>query len=273
MIRRLANKVRRLFHPVQGEIWCLHRVVETRSDYQSNRDLEVTPAFLDGLILRYQSEGYAFVRIDKLIHSRSLVPKKRVNISFDDGFRDIYQYAFPIFKKYQIPFTLYLTTDFPEGKADVWWIQMEQFLSVEAFEKMMSRVYECPKPMASTMHDLTGTQPDPELCRSLALSWEEIQEMVDSGLCTVGSHTVSHPGLTRIGEGACLHELMESRRLIREKLGQDAIHLSYPHSMENDHVREMVSKSGYVSATLGYGGCIRRGDEVFRLHRKYIVQE
>ena len=273
MIRRLSKKVYRLFHPIQGEIWCLHRVVEKRSEYQSNRELEITPAYLEELVLKYKSEGFSFVSIHSLIQSRAVFPKKHVNISFDDGFRDVYQFAYPIFKKHQIPFTLYLTTDFPEGKADIWWIQMEQSQTIASFEKMMKQIYGNPEPMADTMHGLTGTQPDPGLCRSLSLSWDEIQEMVDSGLCTVGSHTVSHPGLTRIGTEACLQELGESKRIIKEKLGIDAIHLSYPHSMENELVREMASRVGYVSATLGYGGSIRKGDDAFCLHRKFIVQE
>ena len=136
----------------------------------------------------------------------------------------------------------------------------------------MKQIYECEKPMAGIMHELTGTQPDLELCRSLSLSWKEIQEMVDSGLCTIGSHTVSHPGLTRIEEDACHRELEESRRIIRERLGRDAFHFSYPHSMENKAVRRAVSEAGFTSATLGYGGTIRRGDDRFRLNRKYIVQ-
>lgn len=274
MIRKLARKASNLFHPLLGEIWCLHRVVEERSEYPSNRELEITPDFLEALIIKYQAEGFSFVGLDGLLGSKPVLPKKCVNISFDDGFRDIYLTAYPLFKRYRIPFTVYLTTDFPEGKADIWWIQLEQCCpSAEVFEAMMKQVYESGKPMAEMMHGLTGTQPDLQLCRSLALSWTEIKEMVDSGLCTIGSHTVSHPGLTRIAKEAAIHELEESRRIIQERTGCEAVHLSYPHSMEDETVRKAVSDAGYVSATLGYGGSIRRGDDRFRLNRKYIVQE
>lgn len=273
MIRRLKNKMSHLFHPVQGEMWCLHRVVETRSEYPSNRELELPPAFLEAQILKRQSVGFEFVSIDRLLHPQSLFPQKRVNISFDDGFRDVYQNAFPIFLKYRIPFTIFLTTDFPEGKADIWWIQLEQGRSVEDFERLMKQVYASDKPMADEMHALTGTTPDLSLSQSLALSWKELREMVDSGLCTIGSHTVSHPGLTRIGAEACRQELEVSRQVIKDRLGLDAVHLSYPHSMENDTVRKMAAEAGYSSASLGYGGSIRKGDDVYRLHRKFIVQE
>ena len=273
MIRRLKNKISHLFHPVQGEMWCLHRVVEQRSEYPSNRELELTPAFLEALILQRQREGFAFVSIDTLLDSQSVFPQKRVNITFDDGFRDVYQNAYPLFLKYRIPFTIFLTTDFPEGKADVWWIQLEQGRSVEDFERLMKQVYASGKPMADVMHALTGTSPDLPLGRSLALSWPELREMVDSGLCTIGSHTVSHPGLTRIGAEACRQELEASRQIIKDRLGLDAVHLSYPHSMEDDAVRKMMAEAGYVSAALGYGGSIRKGDDKYRLHRKFIVQE
>lgn len=273
MIAKFKRKISHLFHPVQGEIWCLHRVVETRSEYPSNRELEVTPGFLEGLILKCKAEGYSFVSIDDLLNAKSVLPKKRINISFDDGFRDVYLNAFPLFEKYHIPFTIYLTTGFPEGKADIWWIQMERDRTVEDFELLMKHIYSSDRPMAALMHELTETEPDPELCQLLSLRWAEIKEMVDSGLCTIGSHTVSHPGLTRIGMDACHRELGESRRIIKEKLDVDARHLSYPHSMEDEVICKAARDAGYVSAALGYGGKIRRGDNPYRLHRKFIVQE
>ena len=273
MIGKLKNKVSHMFHPVQGEIWCLHRVVEERSNYPSNRELEVTPNFLEGLILQRKSDGYQFVSIDTLIRANSLLPKKRISVSFDDGFRDVYQNAFPIFRKHNIPFSIYLTTDFPEGKADLWWIQMEKNRSIEAFEALMKQIYGSNGPMAKTMHGVTGTKPDPALCKALSLSWSEIKEMVDSGLCTIGSHTVSHPGLTRISLDDCSRELQESRHIIKDIIGCDVIHFSYPHSMYNEAVCEAVAKAGYKTAALGYGGSIRLGDNGYRLNRRFIVQE
>ena len=68
-------------------------------------------------------------------------------------------------------------------------------------------------------------------------------------------------------------ELEASRQIIKDRLGLNAVHLSYPHSMEDDSVRKMVAEAGFVSAALGYGGSIRKGDDPYRLHRKFIVQE
>lgn len=272
MAIKLIRKVYNLLHPIQGEIWCLHRVIENRSDYPSNRELEITPDYFETLIKQCKADGYRFVSIDQLLGAKSIISKKRINISFDDGFRDVYTNAYPILKEYKIPFTVYLTTDFPEGNADIWWVQLERMTSVEEFERIMKSIYDSGRPMADKMHEITGTKADFELCHSLSLSWEEITEMIKSGLCTVGSHTVSHQGLTRIGINDCKRELTESRRIIKERIGIDAIHFSYPHSMQNDAVQREVSDAGFISATLGYGGSIRKGDGNYLLNRKYITQ-
>lgn len=274
MMGRVKRKVSHLMHPVQGEIWCLHRVVPTRSIYPSNRDLEITPEYLEQQVVDYKRNGFSFVTLEQLLgHQSLLLPQKRVNVSFDDGFKDVYEEAFPILRKHHVPFTLYLTTGFPDGTADLWWIQLEKDRSVDEFERIMKAVYESGKPMAEEMHRLTQSDPDRNLCLDLALNWAEIKEMVDSGLCTVGSHTVSHPGLVRIDAKEVSSELHESKRVIKEKLGVEVVHLSYPHSMQDERVQRMIAEAGYTSATLGYGGNVRKGDNMYCLNRKHIIQD
>lgn len=271
---KIHRKIYKLTHPVQGEIWCLHRVVPKRSIYSANRELEITPDYLEHLILEYMDKGYRFVSMDGLVHSKSMLPQKQVNISFDDGFADVYENAFPIFKRYTIPFTIYLTTGFPNQEADLWWLQMEHLGFTPAeFESLNKKIYASDKPMAEEMHQLTSTSMDAELTRRYALSWEQLREMVDSGLCTIGSHTCSHPGLTRISANEVLRELTESKRIIETRLHTEVQHFSYPHSMQNEVISQLVQQAGYQTATLGYGGAIRKGDDVFKWNRKYIVQQ
>lgn len=272
---KIVRKTHDLLHPVKGEEWCLHRVVQQRSRFDSNRDLEITPFYLEQQILQCKNNGYSFVSIDELLFSGlTLVKKNKINISFDDGFKDIYTNAFPIFKKYSIPFTIYLTTDFPDGKADLWWIQLENCSTSENdFEYKLKLILNSGRPMAEEMHRVTKTSIDYDICLNEALNWTEIKEMVESGLCTLGSHTVSHPGLTRISIDDCKRELLLSKERIERMLPVVINHFSYPHSMISNSVREMVAKCGYLTAVKGYGGSIRVGDDSFCLNRKYIVQK
>ncbi len=272
-----AGKIRRrlhnMLHPVLGEVWCLHRVVPTRSEYPSNRALEITPDYLESLILQKQHEGYRFVKLDTLLTCCALHKLRQVNISFDDGFRDIYDYAFPILKKYHIPFTIYLTTDFPDNKADIWWYQMERQMNVDEYELSIKRIYEQEMNMSEYYHKYYDVPIDNNLCMNMSLSWEQLREMLDSNLLTIGSHTMSHPALTRISDEDIVKQLSESKHRIKEMLNVDVCHFSYPHSMQNAHVRDWVRQTGYVSAAVGFGSPIRRGYDAYSLDRVYITQE
>lgn len=274
--KALKKKIKkRLRSPVQGEIWCLHRVVPERSVFPSNRELEITPDYLVGLIENYKSKRWKFVDIDTILNKSTFFGSKRVNISFDDGFKDVYSYAFPILKRYGIPFTIYLSSGFPEGTADIWWMQLEQLVAgdVEKFEAIMKSAYDSDRPMADVMHELTGSGIDLSLTKDLALSWEQLKEMAESGLCTIGSHALSHPGLTRLPENKVVSEIMDSKTVIEQRLSVSVKHFSYPHSMYDDSVISVIKDCGIASAAVGYGGRIRRGDNCYILNRKHIVQQ
>lgn len=276
----ITSKVKHILHPTQGEIWCLHRVVAGRSIFPSNRELEITPDYLERWIVEHQQSGYQFVSLDEIADDIHRCPldlrrKKRVNITFDDGFRDVYDNAFPILKKYKVPFTVYLVGDFPEGTSDIWWIQLERYANgdVEWFEKTKREIYQSDRNMRDVMHEITESEPDGNLCKDLALSWSQLREMVGSGLCTIGAHSLTHPGLTRISAGEVRDELMESKRLIEEHLPIRVEHFSYPHSMESPEIQAMLKETGYKTATMGYGGKVRKGDNLYKLNRRYIKQK
>lgn len=273
---KMERLYRSLVHPKVGAIWCLHRVVAQRSPMPANRELEITPDFLSKTIEWHLDKGYRFVDIDTLQtglkHRRH---QKQINISFDDGFEDIYTNAFPIFKHYNTPFTLYLSTGMPESQTDLWWIQLEQKAqgNIEWFETIMKQCYASAEPMADTMHRLTLTEPDFDLCKQMTLTWNQINEMVDSGLCTIGSHTHGHMPLTRIAPSDIEFELTRSQKIIQEKTGQRCHHFSYPHSMMTDLISQKVAELGYSSAVLGYGGSVRYGTHPFSLPRIYITEQ
>lgn len=100
-------------------------------------------------------------------------------ITFDDGDRSVYRYAFPILKKYGVKAVVFLIADYI-GKENRW--------------------------------DITTVG------RSAHLTWDEIKEMKEWGI-EFGSHTLSHRNLTMLTRAEIVYELSESRRIIEEKIG------------------------------------------------------
>lgn len=121
ILRRVKRKLYKALHPVEGEIWMLHRVAERRSEEPNQRVLEVTPDWLEKTILEYRKKGYTFVPIGNL-------PKhgKWVCLTLDDGYRDNYTLAHPLLKRLGVPFTVYVTTGFIDNRLPMWWYPDER---------------------------------------------------------------------------------------------------------------------------------------------------
>lgn len=119
--QRIKRKLYKLTHPVVGEIWMLHRVVEHVSNVPEQKELEVTVAWLEQKINEYRSKGYIFVSIDNLPeHGRWIC------LTFDDGYRDNYTLAYPMLKRLSVPFTVYVTSGFIDNQLSMWWYSNQQ---------------------------------------------------------------------------------------------------------------------------------------------------
>ena len=121
-----------------GKIFMLHRVATFEKErLYPNENMKVTPDFLENKIIELKKTGYDFISLDDL-YSDYLNGTKRKKIAIftiDDGYSDIYYNAFPIFNKYSIPFTIYITTGFQEKKCFLWWYVLEDLLLENDFIK------------------------------------------------------------------------------------------------------------------------------------------
>ena len=232
----LRRKIHNIFHPKIGEIWMLHRVVEQRSDVPEQRELEVTPDWLEQKILEYKSKGYSFISIDNLTtlntkHS-TLNTKKRVCITFDDGYRDNFSFAYPMLKRLNVPFTVYVTTGFIDNKLPMWWYPNEQ----------------------------------------LGLSTEELKALDADPLCTIGAHTVNHPKLDTMTREQQYQEVAESKQILEALLGHEINHFSFPHGAHNDDTLAICHELGFETVVQSWGGPLRRGENPYPLPRINIKQ-
>ena len=99
-----------------GVIFTLHHVrpdPDRPKDFAPNRFLEVTPDFLDGVLDQVQEAGLDVVSLDDAVQRLKQGDDRRfASFTFDDGYRDVAEHAWPLFKRRDLPLTLYLPTDF-----------------------------------------------------------------------------------------------------------------------------------------------------------------
>lgn len=229
MIDYLRRKVHNLTHPVMGHILMLHRVVEQRSEKPEQRELEVTPMFLEQTIEYYHNQGYRFVSIDQVCDILAGRDKGKpfVCLTFDDGYQDNYTIALPILKRLDVPFAVYITTGFIDNRLPMWWYPGEQ----------------------------------------LGISTESLKALDADPLCTIGAHTLSHSRLDTLSAEEQKKEIVQSRLELETLLGHPIHHFSYPHGAKSAETVDIVHSLGFRSAVCAWGGTVRRGADALLLPR------
>jgi len=290
---KVKNKMRKVFIRPYGEILMLHRVTQERSKLEDNRKMEITPAFLEHTILNYKSAGYRFVSLDEVqqqVESRNHCRNKFVCFTFDDGYADNYEFAYPVFKKYGCPFAIYVTTDFPDHKAFLWWYDLQDVLLENEKLRFKGIEYNCSdlKNKNQTFKKIkeevfsSGTEMTLKKLELLvkknvrhnvkALSWEQISFLAADPLCTIGAHTVSHPSLPLLSDEIIRKELLEGKKKIEDKIEKPVRHFAYPYGNWDDRVARLVMEQ-YSTAVLAWGGAVREHNTLYRINRKELTEK
>jgi peptidoglycan/xylan/chitin deacetylase (PgdA/CDA1 family) len=283
-----------------GAILTLHHVRPARPDaFQPNRLLEVTPQFFEWLLGWLRRGGVEVISLDEM-HRRFMANEFRhrfVCITFDDGYKDLKAWAYPLLKKYELPFALYVPTSFPDRLGELWWVALEAVIAQnsrvslaidgkqEAFDcgsvaekrELYDAIYRYLRSMRSEDElrrvvrdlclrhrvDLAG------FCRELCMSWQEIAELAADPLCTIGAHTVNHKMLMKIADDADVRAEMEmSRTVLEAALGKRPEHLAYP-------VGDPTSagpREFRIAAELGFKTAVTtRPGVLFAAHRDHLT--
>ena len=276
MVVSLKRITHNLFHPELGQILMLHRVTSARSRLAANNELEVTSLFLEQTILEYQQKGYRVVDMDEVyrVVKGGKQNGKFVCFTFDDGYLDNYTEAYPVFKKYNCPFTLYLTTDFLERKALLWWYVLEDLgVGDEEFDAYRKRIFDLkPSEIENAFSEWFPERAYSfaEKVNVMALNDAQLKEMVQSGLCQVGCHTVSHPFLSRMDKEEQFQEIVQSKEKLERLLGNAVDHFAYPYGDYNQDTMDMLKELNFKTAVKTWGGKIRKRDS--RLMELYRIE-
>ncbi|HBU08687.1 MAG TPA: hypothetical protein DEA99_05810 [Candidatus Omnitrophica bacterium] len=105
------------------------------------------------------------------------------------------------------------------------------------------------------------------------MSWNQIRELSESGLITIGSHSMNHPNLSEINsEEQLKEEVFESKKILEKELNQEVKFFSYPFGGRSLEARRMVSLSGYKAAVGTNFPKGSPGDDLYALKRLRISE-
>lgn len=253
-----APRLSRALSQSRGVIFTLHRVLpEPPAAFSPNAILQITPGFLEFVIERFRALGMDIVTLDEAVERLAAPDKGRpfVVLTFDDAYRDNLQYALPVLRKHQAPFTLYVPTALVDGVGEIWWQAIEDIIARQeavafpengeidyldtatpaakkaAFDRIYWQMRKLPEAQRlqhlKTFCDNYGLDLEQQ-CRTLIMNWQELRTFADEPLCTIGAHTVHHYELAKLFEDEARNEMAQSADIIEAQFGVRPGHFSYP---------------------------------------------
>lgn len=246
-------------------------------------------------VLNYLNNAFDVVSLSNLaerLHEHKQM-KNMCAITFDDGWRDNYDVAYPLLRSFNFPATIFLTTG-KIGSSEPFWQQklgciferQARTLSSRSAQDCMCRFLRnskssyvrkfrstvrhlktlSPGTLARRLDEYFASQDEPDVRQRLFLDWTEIREMSQNGI-DFGSHTVTHPILTSLQKSAMRQELAESKETIERHLCIEVRSLAYPNGSYNPMVVEIARNVGYGIACTTQGRRIHQSENLLALPR------
>jgi peptidoglycan/xylan/chitin deacetylase (PgdA/CDA1 family) len=236
---------------------------------------------------------FRFISLDELGSGLESSREWRVpvaTITFDDGYRGVYENAFPVLKKKGIPMGVFLVTDLVGtsrlqihdelclliARCFSGWSELTLFLAglgiqLAALEKRKTKEWSPLLAMEGLLRFLpqwrllrvmealqSRVREEPENHEELLpLKWEMVREMHRAGV-VIGSHSRTHALLTSEAPEKVCDEVISSRRALEGRLGVPIRHFAYPDGRFNAAVVRAIAESGY---RYGYTTCSHKDRE------------
>ncbi len=206
-----------------------HQVGQPPPKGSPYRGLTVHPSDFKRQMTWLRRFGYRGLSMhDLLPYLRGERNGKVFGITFDDGYRNVFQNAMPILKEMDFTATNYFVARQFDG-GNVW-------------------DYDKGVPHADLM------------------SVAEMREWAAAGH-EVGSHTLDHPFLPKLSPELADYQIRQSKVELEEALGTAVTAFCYPYGGESPEIRSMVHNAGYTNATTTQRGLARTTDSPYGLPR------
>ena len=276
-----------------------HRVSERKPDFDPWQ-LTVSKATFTKQ-MQILSETRRVVSLAEFVSDlkAKILDPKSICVTFDDGYVDNLREAKPILKKYGIPATIFIATDFLD-EDNFWWDRLSHLLEQSinhpsrlARLKNELSLFNVDENVASIGHLLRALwlhfrDKNRVRCHNEILNLERDldvdplpvdvrpmtrDELVDlnDDLIQVASHTGSHAWLPEIpSEEGLNHELERPRELLRKILGYSPKFFAYPYGASSHEARNAVSRAGYEAAFTTVSMCVDKSTDLYAIPRRAV---
>ncbi len=225
---------------------------------------------------------YTIISLSDAISGRKN-DKPQLVLTFDDGYRDNYEMAFPILKRKGLPAAFFPVTDHI-GNDRVLWdceivkilynhkkirkikingevvsrnnMQSRRFFILRVINKLRLLNKEAREKALVLLKEDTGCRVDYDFSNDKCMDWEQLKKMSSGGM-EVGSHGLTHTSLANMPFEDAVREIIKSKEAIENNLGTACLHFAFPFGSRQDYNQNLidcVKKAGFKSCLLNIHG-------------------
>lgn len=275
-----------------------HRIIPAGGDTPGGPLVSATSEAFERQ-LAHLAKKYRVVSMGEVLDAATRgarLPENSVLITFDDGYRDFAEVAWPLLKARRLPVTVFVPTGYPDRPNQVfWWDRLyraflrtrcqqwtdgagrtfslhSQGERIDGYRSASSRI-------KSLAHDEAMALVD-RICQELeeehpgasdVLSWSELRRLAGEGV-TLGAHTRTHPILTRLPDERLREEIVGSQEDLAHNLGRALPIFCYPDGGHDERVLKLLRREGFALAfTTADGHNDLRSADPLRLARTNIT--
>jgi peptidoglycan/xylan/chitin deacetylase (PgdA/CDA1 family) len=225
--------------------------------------------------MQYLASHYNVTPLSALLDAVSLgeaLPPRSVMITFDDGYREVGELAWPILQRLGLPAVLFVPTAYPDHPDQgFWWDRLEQALDdTPRRDRLRTPIGRLPlagtgdraracsrlKRYLTTLHHDAARGRAEAICRELdapprlgpgVLGWNDLRRLAGEGLA-IGAHSRTHPFMDRLSAEAARDEVLGAMEDLRRELGEALPIFCYPNGRCGPAVLDALRKAGIVVA-------------------------
>lgn len=248
--------------------------------------------------MRYVARHYKVATLPEIMRhlAEGSSAETLVGITFDDGYRDNFEHAFPILRRYGLPATIFLATGSIDCGEPLWFERLAEAVKKSSRESLdleidiPRRIWmrtaeervaasreiflglrlldnaERNRRLEEILKELGASKSER---RNKMLTWDQVREMNVQGI-DFGGHTVTHPFLSKLAPDEAALEVAECKRRIEEETQQPVHYFAYPNGREEDFApanAEVLRAAGYRAAMTTIWGMNYRSTDAMQLRR------
>lgn len=255
--------------------------------------------------IQHLKEHYNPMRLTELAQriESGDIPQNTVVVTFDDGYADNLTEAKPIFDKYAVPATIFVTSGMIDSSREFWWDELERLLLLgEAPEVLeldishqhyswntssQSERYKTYVLLHRLMRPMRHSEREEILFRIAewkgapiegrfthrAMTTEQLHVLRESTNIDIGAHTQTHPVLSTLSRQEQFDEIWKSRIKLEQVLEQNITAFAYPFGSKLDYNRDTIQvckEIGFGIVCANFPDQVRKGTDKFQIPRWLI---